>query len=100
MTIVSARRTPIHARAQSVQAPRPNGVPVLPAVDLNLGTVAFHTPNGYRQHWSSEPQALVNALGQAVCPPQWIPEIATLIVTVAQTGVRGGRRLGFRLLSH
>lgn len=100
MTTISANRTHAHVRSQAGATPRPSGFPVLPAVDLNLGTVAFHTPNGYRQFWSAEPEALVNALGQSVCSPQWIPEIATLVVTVAQTGVRTGRRLGFRLLSN
>lgn len=98
----------VHARAthatqashatQSAQRNRnATGIPVLPAVDINLGTVSFVTPHGHRTLWSSEPAQLVDALGQAVCPPRWIPELGTLVVTVAQTGVRTGRGLGFRL---
>jgi len=97
MTLISANRS---HRAQPAQSPRPAGIPVLPAVDVNLGTVTFFTPNGHQLFWSGEPGDLVTALSQAVRPAQWIPEIATLVVTVAQTGVRSGRRLGFRLATH
>lgn len=79
---------------------RPTSIPVLPAVDLNLGSVSFATPGGYHQYWSGEPVELLEALTQAVRPAQWIPEIATLVVTVAQTGVRAGRRIGFGLTAH
>lgn len=79
---------------------RPTSIPVLPAVDTNLGSVSFATPGGYHQYWSAEPGELVDALTQAVRPAQWIPEIATLVVTVAQTGIRAGRRIGFGLTAH
>ena len=95
MTITSVNRIPRTVRQQQTQ--RPEGIPVLPAVDVNLGTVTFFTPGGHHQYWSAEPAELVNALAQAVRAAQWIPEIGTLVVTVAQTGVRAGRRLGFRL---
>ena len=80
--------------------PRPAGIPVLPAVDVNLGTVAFLSPFGHQLFWSGEPAELVAALSQAVRPAQWIRESDTLVVTVAQTGERSGRRLGFRLVGH
>lgn len=83
--------------AGSQSTSKPQGVPVLPAVDVNLGTVTFRTPTGFSSYWSADARLLVEALGQAVCPPHWIPELATLVVTVAQTGVRTGRRIGFRL---
>ncbi|WP_288025049.1 hypothetical protein [Arthrobacter sp.] len=95
MTITAVNRT-----VRTQQAKRPEGIPVLPAVDINLGSVTFFTPGGHRQYWSAEPAELVNALTEAVRPAQWIPEIGTLVVTVAQTGVRAGRRLGFRLAAH
>ena len=76
------------------------GIPVLPAVDVNLGTVAFLSPFGHQLFWSGEPAELVAALSQAVRPAQWIRESDTLVVTVAQTGERSGRRLGFRLVGH
>lgn len=94
MTLLSTRPTPQSSRQ------RPAGIPVLPAVDVNLGTVTFFTPNGHQLFWSGEPAELVTALTQAVRPAQWIPEIGTLVVTVAETGVRAGRRLGFRLSTH
>jgi hypothetical protein len=95
MTIVSAHRTPV--RRQTAATPPASGVPVLPAVDTNLGTVAFFTPTGHHTYFSAEPIHLVEALTQAVRPARWIPEIGTLVVTVAQTGVRAGRGLGFKL---
>ena len=73
------------------------GISVLPAVDVNLGTVTFLTPGGHHAYWSPEPSQLVSALAQAVRPARWIPGIGTLVVTVAQTGVRAGRGVGFRL---
>ncbi|MBP2411856.1 hypothetical protein JOF48_000655 [Arthrobacter stackebrandtii] len=73
------------------------GISVLPAVDVNLGAVTFLTPNGHRAFWSPDPALLVSALGQAVLPARWIPEISTLVITVAQTGVRAGRGIGFKL---
>ncbi|UIK89178.1 hypothetical protein [Arthrobacter polaris] len=79
---------------------RPSGIPVLPAVDVNLGTVTFHTPSGHHAYWSAEPTQLVQALTQAVRPAQWIPEIGTLVITVAQTGIRSGRGLGFKLFTY
>ncbi|MFQ4147610.1 hypothetical protein AAGW05_02760 [Arthrobacter sp. LAPM80] len=88
------------APAKSLQAgalARPSGIPVLPAVDLNLGTVTFVTPAGHHAYWSAEAEQLVQALTQAVRPARWIPGIGTLVVTVAQTGVRAGRGVGFRL---
>ena len=95
MTVSSLNRT-LQARPQR----RPDGIPVLPAVDVNLGTVSFFTPSGHKLFWSGDASGLVEALTQAVRPAQWIPEIGTLVVTVAQTGVRSGRRLGFRLSAH
>lgn len=92
--------TAVNPTVRTQQARRPDGIPVLPAVDVNLGSVTFVTPGGHRLYWTAEPAELVNALTQAVRPAQWIPEIGTLVVTVAQTGVRTGRRLGFRLAAH
>ncbi|GAA4657272.1 hypothetical protein [Arthrobacter cryoconiti] len=79
---------------------RPYSVPVLPAVDVNLGTVSFFSPTGQLLFFSAEPADLVSALTQAVRPAQWIPEVSTLVITVAQTGVRAGLRLGFRLSAY
>lgn len=94
MTSITASATPRQAPA------RTSGIPVLPAVDQNLGAVTFRTPGGFHAYFTAEPQQLVEALGQAVRPARWIPEIGTLVVTVAQTGVRTGRGLGFRLASY
>lgn len=95
MTIISAT----HAqRATAVRTP--SGIPVLPAVDSNLGTVTFTTPTGWHTYWSPEPATLLDALARAVRPARWVPEIGTLVVTVAHTGVRSGRGLGFRLSAH
>lgn len=87
-------------RQQHSPAATNPGIPVLPAVDVNLGSVTFQTPAGFRAYYSAEPELLVEALGQAVRPARWIPEIGTLVVTVAQTGVRAGRRVGFRLAAY
>ena len=75
-------------------------ISVLPAVDEHAGVVTFMTPGRHHQYHSAEPIELNAALDQAVRPAQWMPEIATLVVTVAQTGVRAGRRIGFRLTAH
>ncbi|MGO4382776.1 hypothetical protein [Specibacter sp. RAF43] len=95
MTVASANPT-----ARTAAPKRPASIPVLPVVDVNLGTVSFFTPSGHRLYWSAEPAELIAALAQAVRPAQWVPEIGTLVVTVAQTGVRSGRGLGFRLAAH
>lgn len=87
------------ARTRNATSATP-GIPVLPAVDVNLGSVTFRTPSGNHAYWSAEASELVTALGQSVRSAQWIPELGTLVVTVAQTGVRAGRRLGFRLSSY
>ncbi|ALE07565.1 hypothetical protein AL755_04875 [Arthrobacter sp. ERGS1:01] len=97
MTVLSVNRTRRTSPAPAAAAPAAPGIPVLPAVDANLGTVAFHTPAGHHAYWSAEPAQLLDALAQAVRPARWIPEIGTLVVTVAQTGVRSGRGLGFKL---
>ncbi len=91
-TIARPSPAPVSAQKQ--------GVPVLPAVDVNLGTVTFLTPYGHQAYYSEEPSQLISALTQAVVPARWIPEIGTLVVTVAQTGVRAGRRVGFRLSAY
>ncbi|NVM93784.1 hypothetical protein G6034_02455 [Arthrobacter sp. AETb3-4] len=96
MTVVSVNRIPSNRTATRAATPA-QGIPVLPAVDINYGTVTFFTPSGHHSHWSAEPGLLVDALAQAVRSPQWIPEIGTLVITVAETGVRSGRRLGFKL---
>ncbi|POH60205.1 hypothetical protein [Arthrobacter glacialis] len=86
------------AHAQRAKTSKnPNGIPVLPAVDVNLGTVTFFTPTGHRAYFSADPALLVDALAAAVRPAHWIAELGTLVVTVAQTGSRAGRRLGFKL---
>lgn len=82
------------------QPTRATEIPVLPAVDANLGAVTFFTPTGYHAYYSPEPSELISALDRAVRPATWIPEIGTLVVTVAQNGVRAGRRLGFRLSAY
>lgn len=94
MTSITAPTAPRQAAA------RTSGIPVLPAVDQNLGAVTFRTPAGFHAYFTAEPQRLVEALGQAVTAARWIPEIGTLVVTVAQTGVRTGRGLGFRLATY
>ncbi|MGA7206558.1 MAG: hypothetical protein WBX27_18240 [Specibacter sp.] len=95
MTILSVRRT--HAVRTPAAKPPVSGIPVLPAVDVNLGTVSFFTPTGHHSYFCPEPARLVESLAQAVRPARWIPEIGTLVVTVAQTGARSGRGLGFKL---
>ena len=97
---VSAMSSTIAPSATRQAAARTSGIPVLPAVDENLGAVTFRTPEGFHAYWTAEPRQLVEALGQAVRPARWIPEIGTLVVTVAQTGVRTGRGLGFRLATY
>ena len=92
MTFISA------AQAQRAKtATNPNGIPVLPAVDVNLGTVTFSPPPGTAPISPPNRALLVDALTQAVRPARWIPELATLVITVAQTGSRAGRGLGFKL---
>ncbi|AIY03360.1 hypothetical protein ART_3761 [Arthrobacter sp. PAMC 25486] len=81
-------------------AAKTQGIAVLPAVDANLGAVTFLTPKGHHAYWSPEPAQLISALANAVRPARWIPEIGTLVVTVAQTGVRAGRGIGFRLSAY
>lgn len=94
---------PPAVKSVSIPAPRsarpahPVAIPVLPAVDVQAGAVTFMTPGRYHQYWSAEPAELNAVLDQAVRAAQWMPEIGTLVVTVAQTGVRAGRRIGFRL---
>lgn len=73
------------------------GIPVLPSVDVSRGAVSFQTPNGFHDYQTQEPQQLATALTQAVRPARWIPELGTLVITVAQSGVRAGRNVGFRL---
>lgn len=86
------------APAQRAKTPtNPHGIPVLPAVDVNLGAVNFFTPAGHRAYFCADPVLLVEALAAAVRPAHWIGELETLVVTVAQTGSRAGRRLGFKL---
>ena len=54
MTFISA------APAQRAKAPaNPHGIPVLPAVDVNLGTVTFFTPAGHRAYFYADPARLV-----------------------------------------
>ncbi|WP_125613196.1 hypothetical protein [Specibacter cremeus] len=91
-------RTPSPAVTHPAAAPA-HGIPVLPAVDANLGAVTFATPAGWRHCWTDQPAALLDALAQAVRPAHWFPEIHTLVVTVAGTGHRQGRGLGFVLLA-
>jgi len=90
MTTISVDRT-LHP------APPAAGVPVLPAVDVNLGSVSFLTPTGHHSYLCPDPALLVDALAAAVRPARWVAGIGTLVVTVAQTGTRAGRGLGFRL---
>lgn len=79
---------------------RPSSISVLPAVDVILGSVTFATPGGYHRYQCPAPEELANALAHAVRPAQWIPEIGTLVITVAQTRVKAGRRIGFGLTAH
>ena len=88
------------APANHTTAPQARGLSVLPAVDASLGAVTFQTPRGHRKYWSPEPEQLLSALACAVRPARWLPEIGTLVVTVAQTGVPAGRGIGFRLLPY
>lgn len=81
-------------------APPATGIPVLPAVDVNLGAVTFFTPSGHHSYFCAKPSLLVEALASAVRPARWIPEIGTLVITVAHTGSRAGRGLGFKLESY
>ncbi|ALO67987.1 hypothetical protein AS189_17715 [Arthrobacter alpinus] len=76
------------------------GIPVLPAVDFHRSAVTFQTPTGHHTYGTKEPEQLATALTQAVRPARWIPELGTLVVTVAQTGVRAGRNVGFRLFAY
>lgn len=95
----SQRHTTVNAAPQgrTKAATRSAGIPVLPAVDVALGSVTFQTPNGYHSYQTQDPVQLETALTQAVRPARWIPELGTLVVTLAETGVRAGRNVGFRL---
>jgi hypothetical protein len=91
------RRSTISA-APATQSPvKHHGIPVLPAVDANLGTVVFAAPGGWQRYWTPDPGQLVDALSKAVSSARWLPESRTLVVTVAANGVRQGRGLGFLL---
>ncbi|MHA7176293.1 hypothetical protein ACX80D_06520 [Arthrobacter sp. Sr24] len=92
--------TPVTSRQRQNAGNQPAksaGIPVLPAVDVNRGAVSFQTPNGFHDYQTQEPEQLATALTQAVRPARWIPELGTLVITVAQNGVRAGRNVGFRL---
>ena len=88
------------APANNTTAPQTRGISVLPAVDAHLGAVTFQTPRGHHKYWSPEPEQLISALACAVRPARWLPEIRTLVVTVAQSGVPAGRGIGFRLSAY
>lgn len=99
--IAMSSSTPVTPRqrqnvGQSAPA-KSTGIPVLPSVDVSRGAVSFQTPNGFHDYQTQEPQQLATALTQAVRPARWIPELGTLVITVAQSGVRAGRNVGFRL---
>lgn len=93
------RRSSISATPAARPAPaaKHHGIPVLPAVDANLGTVVFAAPGGWQRYWTPDPRRLVDALSQAVSAARWLPESRTLVVMVAATGQRQGRGLGFLL---
>ncbi len=89
-------------QTRRVRAP-PKGTPVsgfrvvLPAVEVNLGTVAFLHDGEWRSFWVAEPAALLSALANPVQPSRWHPEQSTLTVTVARTGCRAGEERVFPL---
>ncbi|MFC8302798.1 hypothetical protein ACFUCV_03840 [Specibacter sp. NPDC057265] len=94
---VKSAASTLPTRHRPASAGEPIAIPVLPAVEVQSGAVTFMTPGRFHQYWSAEASELNAALDQAVRAAQWMPQIGTLVVTVAQTGVRSGRRIGFRL---
>lgn len=70
---------------------------VLPAVEVNLCTVAFLYDGEWRSFWVAKPTSLLNALANAVRPSRWDGERLTLTVTVARTGLRNGQEMEFSL---
>ncbi|ALE93896.1 hypothetical protein AOC05_01810 [Arthrobacter alpinus] len=97
MATISADRSRSSHNAAPRTAPPSAGIPVLPAVDVNLGAVTFFTPRGHHSYFCAAPALLVDALAAAVRAARWVPEIGTLVVTMAQTGSRESRSLGFKL---
>ncbi|MGG5171768.1 hypothetical protein ACQR35_06260 [Pseudarthrobacter sp. J1738] len=78
-------------------ASQPTTVPVLPAVDLNLGTVTIWRSSGSQRYWCAEPKELARALNNAVAQPGWDEVNAVLTVRVAAIGHRRGKPLSFTL---
>lgn len=71
---------------------------VLPAVEVNLGTVAFMADGDWHSFWVAEPAALLSALANSVRASRWDAEQLTLTVAVARSGLRSGHELSFALI--
>lgn len=81
--------------AGRASSPVPAPVTVMPALDINLGTVQFPVHGDWHRYWYHEPRALELALSRAVRPPRWDPSTEILTVNVAATGNTSGNRLRF-----
>jgi len=71
-------------------------VPVIPGVDLVLGTVTLFVNGGMSRFRHPEARVIAAALAQAVRPSRWCEESRTLTVTVAALGRTSGLERHFR----
>ena len=85
--------TPSQSTPTKTEAPT---VPVIPGVDLVLGTVTLFLNGGLARFRHPEARLLAHALAQAVRPSRWCEESRTLTVTVAALGRTSGLERHFR----
>ncbi|MET4621708.1 hypothetical protein ABIE18_003174 [Arthrobacter sp. 2762] len=71
-------------------------VPVIPGVDLVLGTVTLFVNGGLSRFRHHEAHLIAKALAQAVRPSRWCDSSRTLTVTVAALGRPAGLERHFR----
>ena len=83
-----ALKTPTETEARSI--------PVIPGVDLVLGTVTLFVNGGMSRFRHPEARVIAAALAQAVRPSRWCEESRTLTVTVAALGRTSGLERHFR----
>jgi hypothetical protein len=92
----STPKTPSILEAPGTPAKTPT-VPVIPAVDLFLGTVTITTKARTGKFAYPEPQLIAQALAKAILPTRWCEASRTLTVTVAAVGKRAGLQRHFTL---
>lgn len=78
-------------------APSNKQISILPAIDLNDGTIAFALPSGWTRYFHPEPAAVAAALRQAIKPAQWNPYLEVLTITIASEENRSGEAAHFSL---